>query len=136
MQRLNRFLSLPPSERRLAVKSASLLAFFRVALWLTPPRSLIDRVGARRPGKDEGPSPDQIGVAVRRAARHIPGSTCLVQALAASLLLSRAGRESHLRIGVMKADRPALSAHAWVESDGIVVVGGDESDAYHVLPTA
>ncbi len=65
--------------------------------------------------------------AVRAVARRLlPGRPCLSQALAAHLLLGRRGRASQLRIGVTKrADR--LAAHAWLEQDGRIVIGGAHS---------
>ena len=67
--------------------------------------------------------------AVTAAGRAVPGSNCLSEALTSWVLLSRAGHEPVLRIGVV-AEK--FAAHAWVECDGIVVFGGGVDD-YHVL---
>jgi hypothetical protein len=40
------------------------------------------------------------------------------------LLLKHVGHEAELRIGVAKNERGGLQAHAWVESNGEIVVGG------------
>jgi Transglutaminase-like superfamily len=71
--------------------------------------------------------------AVSRVSRAIPGATCLTQALAAQLLLSRRGLPSRLRIGVARGSGPALRAHAWLESDGVIVIGGSGVEAYTPL---
>jgi hypothetical protein len=71
--------------------------------------------------------------AVRRVSRAIPGATCLTQALAAQLLLARRGHSSRLRIGVARARGGGLRAHAWLESEGVVVIGGPGVEAYTPL---
>ena len=71
------------------------------------------------------------------ARRVVPAATCLPQALAAEALLTRGGLPADLRIGVMKEASGKLLAHAWVESDGRVVVGDLPGglDVYTRLPT-
>ena len=57
---------------------------------------------------------------------------CLVQAVAAEVMLNQAGHPRELRIGVANgADE--LIAHAWVESEGRVVIGEIELDRYAPL---
>ena len=53
----------------------------------------------------------------------IPDATCLTQAISAVVLLTRYGYASTLRIGVMKTGVARLSAHAWVDLDGRIVIG-------------
>jgi transglutaminase superfamily protein len=74
--------------------------------------------------------------AVRRVSRAVPGATCLTQALAAQVLLSRRGYASRLRIGVAHAPGDGLRAHAWLESDGLIVLGGAPVEAYTPLSAA
>jgi len=71
------------------------------------------------------------------AQRVIPRSTCLPQALAAESLLTRGGLPAVLQIGIMKTADGKLAAHAWVESDGRIVVGdlGRGMRDYTRLPT-
>jgi hypothetical protein len=61
---------------------------------------------------------------VARAARLVPGATCLTQGLAAHRLLARAGIPSRLRVGVRHGGGAELHAHAWVTSRGMTVLGG------------
>jgi len=50
-------------------------------------------------------------------------------------MLAQAGHPADLRIGVAKTPFGRLSAHAWVESDGHIVVGElRELSAYEPLP--
>src|SRR5690606_21028653 len=79
--------------------------------------------------------------AVRASGRRLWRSTCLVEALAAQMLLARHGVHSTLRIGV-EMDGEEFGAHAWVEVNGQVVVGGRRGRPYrllrdfaHLLPT-
>ncbi|MFO0982779.1 MAG: lasso peptide biosynthesis B2 protein [Planctomycetota bacterium] len=60
------------------------------------------------------------------AARHIPFATCLPQALAAQWLLARAGYRSELKLGIAPGAGRPVDAHAWLELDGEVVIGGPD----------
>lgn len=62
--------------------------------------------------------------AVKIAAGYVPGATCLVQCFVGSAMLARAGCAVEIRIGVLK-DPSGLPAHAWLESEGSVLLGGD-----------
>jgi hypothetical protein len=74
--------------------------------------------------------------AVGLVSRTVPGATCLTQALAAQVLLSRHGCGSRLRIGVARAAAGGLVAHAWLESGGMVVLGGPDIGSYTPLNLA
>jgi len=63
----------------------------------------------------------------------VPAASCLTQALAAHLLLCRRGLTPQLHIGVAKDQRDRLIAHAWVESEGRIVVGGTDLQRYTPL---
>ena len=73
--------------------------------------------------------------AVRTAARAIPAvSTCLTNALAAHVLLARRGYVSNLRIGVTRDEKGEFTAHAWLEQEGAILIGGDWSDGFTPMP--
>ncbi|MGH9900718.1 MAG: lasso peptide biosynthesis B2 protein, partial [Pyrinomonadaceae bacterium] len=61
--------------------------------------------------------------AVNTSARYVPGATCLPRALATKVLLARSGHRASLCFGVAKDAGGRLEAHAWVESQGRIVVG-------------
>jgi hypothetical protein len=66
--------------------------------------------------------------AVRAVARRMLGDRpCLSQALAVQWFLGRAGWETELHIGVVKQTDQALAAHAWLEGQGEVLIGGRSS---------
>ena len=138
MRHLGRFLLLPISERWLLLRAALLLGAIRVGLWLLPirtMRSLLDRAAAFfRVRETDYESTDVVVWAVEMAAEHMPRfDTCLTRALAAQVLLSRRGYPALLHIGVVKSAKGKFEAHAWVESDGRVVIGGHELERYTPL---
>jgi hypothetical protein len=109
----------------------------RVATWVLPfgvgRRLLIGKRRAMSPTVTR----DQVRWAMSRAQRVVPQATCLPQALAAEALLTRGGLPAELQIGVKKTPSGKLAAHAWVTSDGRIVVGdlGRELVTYTPLPT-
>ena len=68
-------------------------------------------------------SVDRVVWAVRAASPYLR-AVCLPQALATQVLLARRGFSSELRIGVIRLKQGNLLAHAWVESQERVVIGG------------
>jgi hypothetical protein len=75
--------------------------------------------------------------AVEAATRRLlPERPCLTQALAAYVLLSRRGSsDARLRIGVKRRPDGSLDAHAWLERDGIVLIGGAASPSSYSMLT-
>lgn len=79
----------------------------------------------------------QAAWAARTAGRWVlPDGPCLTQALVLQYLLLRRGEAStRLHIGVAKGSEGDLQAHAWVEKDGRVLVGGAGSpNSYEPFP--
>ncbi len=141
MRRLLKFLSLPGADRRLIVTTALLVFSVRLALWLLPFRLLHQAVtrmaGTPAPGKraDEQMLA-RIAWAVTAVSRLVPLATCLTQALAVQVLLGRRGYPANLRLGVARDKAGRFQAHAWVESEGRVVIGGSAAylQLYAPLP--
>jgi hypothetical protein len=108
-----------------------LLVVVRAGLWLLPfarLRGLLDTWVPHTGPTPVRPSATEIASAVVALGRRVPGTTCLVEALTADLLLRRYGYPSEVRIGVRRsAERPPglppLAAHAWVECGATVIVG-------------
>ena len=131
MSRLARFARLPRGERSLLVTTALLDAGFRLSAWLFPfkwVRRLVTRVTtlAPRTAVDVG----EIAAAVERSGRVVPYSNCLSQALTAHVLLTASGVEADIKIGVARGADGHVTAHAWVESGGSIVVGGAGSENF------
>ena len=128
MDQLSKFIQMPAADRSLLVASASLMAAVRLGLWLLPFQLLrrllakLEQTNLRRQSQPPAPV-DRIVWSVKVASRYIPAATCLTQALTANALLTRNGHPSDLRIGVAKVDGDQLEAHAWVESEGKILIG-------------
>lgn len=139
LTRLRSLWRFPADEQGHALRALGALAGVRLALWLLPfgrLRALIERLATAGAVARRAPDPARaraVRRAVDRAARTIPGSACLAQALTAELLLRRGGQPARVSIGVAPDGKP-LDAHAWVESAGVLVTG-DSADlgAYRTL---
>jgi hypothetical protein len=146
--------ALPASDRRLLTEAAALLFLVSLGASTLPfptLRRLLHLYGRSRRGQADELSRLEIRRivwAVTAAARRLPlRSTCLVEALAAEAMLARRGCACDLRFGVRTTDEvyqgssPAsraaagrLTAHAWIEHRGVVILGQLESlNDYSVL---
>ena len=127
MKQLGKFLRLPTSERRLLIDAAFLLLAIRLGLWLLPfqtLRRLLARIYATRTAKRTRVPVGRVVWAVDVVSWYMPGVKCLARALAAQMLLNQHAHPAHLRIGVARSESGQLQAHAWVESQGRIVLGG------------
>ena len=141
MKQIRKFLSLSTADRSLLLKSAFLLGVITLGLELrsfqTMQRfSMGKRQKTARVRHADRPLANRIAWAVRVASRYVPAATCLSQALAARMLLKQQGYPARLHIGVAKGERGQLEAHAWVESEGSIVVGNSRDlSRYTPLPS-
>ncbi len=135
---LARFRRRPAEQRRLLVRAGLMLGLMRIAIRL-PFRNVARAIGLHQGEAAESVAPEAvaraatIGWAVRAAATHTPWeSTCLVQGLAAAVLLRRHRIEGTLYLGVARDnDTPeGLSAHAWLRCGELVLTGGAERDRF------
>lgn len=137
MRLLDRWRRVPAARRSALRESLAAVILVRLCLHLLPWRMWARVVGspprAREIANSVQPTADDVIWAVGRVSRAVPGATCLTQALAAQLLLSRRGQTSQLRIGVTRAPHQRLRAHAWLERDGIIVIGAADVAAYTPL---
>jgi Transglutaminase-like superfamily len=110
------------------LEAAAALLIVRVGLWTLPFATLtriVDWVANPIERQRSAVEAGRIGRTVTAVARRLPlGMTCLVEALAAQAMLRRRGYVSTLRFGVRSGKNPrTIDAHAWLECDGLVVVG-------------
>lgn len=96
----------------------------RASAWLAAGRAWLPRQ-----------APVRVAYRIARVARWVPGASCLTQALAATSLLAWHGHASVVRYGV-RTTPAGLEAHAWVEHDGVVLVGGPVVDGFVPLEPA
>lgn len=140
MKRLQRLRSLDADERRLLLSASLLHAAIGAALLLLPFRAVRRLVKGLAKERGSQPQPgartlDQVAWAVGAAGRHLPlGKRCLTQALVAQVLLARRGQPACLRLGVARREDGEFRAHAWIESEGRIVVGGQGAAGYTALP--
>jgi hypothetical protein len=136
MRRLANFLALARSDRILFIQALVVLWGITIALSLLPFTMVLRLSNVRR---RRFPAPgltmERIAGSVLTVSRYVPRSTCLTRALAARALLALKGHASLLQLGVARANRHGIRAHAWVECDGTVVVGGPVSEDYSAFPS-
>ncbi len=120
------------SDQRLLIAALARVCCVRLGLWVLPFRVMkerVEKITSSAASSSGQPVTQNLRVvlrvasSVRRASRYVPAATCLTQALATQILLARRGQVSNLRIGVSKGQEGELKAHAWVESEGKIVMG-------------
>jgi hypothetical protein len=141
MYRIHKLLSLPLPERWLLVKAATLLGVVRLMLWLLPFSSARRLFGWVCQDSQrlvtEPASTQRLAWAVSVASRFVPGAShCLTQAIATEILLVRRGYPAKVCFGVLPKATASLVAHAWVESNGVIVIGGADAEQRYVKLTS
>jgi hypothetical protein len=134
MRIVRTFLGYSAHERHLVVQAWFVVAAIRVLLWVAPYRWVEARF-LKPPTATPGASPIDCARAVTRAATLVPNATCLVQALAGGWLVRSEGGRAELRFGVAKEDGD-FKAHAWLEGDAGILIGGSIAGAYLPLTHA
>jgi hypothetical protein len=141
MEQVRKFSSLSTADQILLLKSAFWLGMITLGLRVRSFQAM-QRFSMGTRQKTAGahhtdqPSADRIAWAVSVASRYVPAATCLPQALAVRMLLQQQGYPARLHIGVAKGEGGQLEAHAWVESEGRVVVGNSQDlSRYTPLPS-
>jgi hypothetical protein len=85
------------------------------------------------PELDERAVRDSVRWAVLTVAAHSPLEfVCFPQCLAACVLLRRQGIDSQLHYGIARKEGK-LMTHTWLESGGVIVIGGEVSEAFTEL---
>jgi len=132
---LKKMWRMPRQERGLLIQAWLLLIAADCALRLFPFTTLME-YGRRRSARRKHCSMDKslpvsrLARLVETAGRYCPaGTTCLKEALVLSWLLARRGLPATLRIGVGQ-QAGSFAAHAWLEQDGLIVLGDQGLDAY------
>jgi hypothetical protein len=124
---LVRLAKLSAADRCLLLESLLLMILVRAGLAVLPfptLRRALARLAGWIPSK--GPSRvERIPWSIRMGRRYLGrAASCLVQALSAQVMYARAGVAAQVRLGVRRNDNGSLLAHAWLEREGVVVLGG------------
>jgi hypothetical protein len=127
MRRALRFLQLSLADKAMLAGCLWRLASTYIALqtrgYHRASHDLTARLARRRPSGGQLPSAAKIIWAVRAAARVLPRTRCLAQAVTLHYLLARSGHASIIRIGITGDKALSLQAHAWVVRNGRIVIG-------------
>jgi hypothetical protein len=137
VKRYYKFLNLTAEERSLLMAAFVSLGLVRLGLKVLSFQGLRDLLAkfsrpVSRLQSADSASVDRVVWAVRVASPYLR-AVCLPQALATQVLLARRGFSSELRIGFTRAMGGRMSAHAWVECQGRVAIGGTGNMAGYIL---
>lgn len=136
MRSLYSFVILPGEKRTLAAQAAILLCCLRVLLAVLRLKQLQGFAASYARGltwmHKTKCDAEAIVWAVSVVARRLH-FTCLVNAIAAQSLLAAYGFQSQLHIGVT-CRQGAFAAHAWVERDNEIVIGGPAASVAEYTP--
>ncbi|GEM_PF-1613615 len=128
-----RFLALPPGEKALVAEAAAAVLLARAASAVLPPGRAAKAFRAKPRSRRHARR--RVVWAVEAAAARLAGKRgCLARSLAAYRLLGASGYDAEIHIGLRCAGG-SYDAHAWVVSEGDVLLGGP-FEAYQVPPPA
>lgn len=138
MKRLQKYFALPPAGRTIFLHSLVLLPAVTLLVWargFARTAALIRRLGRDGPGNRGGLDPREVARLVDAAA-SLTRARCLPRSLVLWHLLRHRGASAEVRMGVCKLADDSLSAHAWLELDGLPLNdGADVCERYAVLPS-
>ncbi|ORC32660.1 hypothetical protein B4O97_15995 [Marispirochaeta aestuarii] len=128
IERFKKFFLLTSAEKYLFLSSWLWLSRVRKSLRKKPFKTVLSNVNKlaekRKSVSNVKISADDISLAVERCSGIFHGNCdCLPKALAGRILFARYGYNTVLRIGAVRSSGSDFTAHAWLESDGKIVVG-------------
>lgn len=132
---LRRFMSLRARDRALVMRAAFWLLVSRAAVTIFPFSALLrwwPRIPGRRNDRSAMSAAD-CELAVARASRVVPASTCLVQAFAGAALLRRERLPATLTIHVGFREGHTFEAHARLCSESMVITGAGQATSWPVV---
>lgn len=121
MRRLRKYLALTPARRALVLHSLLLLPAVAVLLracGMARTTALLKRLGRRGEGDSSALAPQEIARLVEAAASLLR-VRCLPRSLVLWHFLRHRRAPAEVRLGVSKLADGGLSAHAWLEFDGL-----------------
>ena len=140
MGRIRKFIALSAADKRLLLGCVPIVATMRLGLTFLSYRRISRLMPAALAAETtEAVSREElrrIAWGVRTAARLVPRATCLTQALAAQFLLARHGQLSRIRVGVARDVEGRFLAHAWLVSNGYIIIGGSPAELGRFTPIA
>ena len=139
MRRLRKYFALSPSGRAIVLRSLMLLPMVTALLrvrGMAHTTVFLGRLGGRAEHDHGTLAPREVARLVNAAA-SVLRAHCLSRSLVLSHLLRNRGILTEIRLGVSKLSEEGLSAHAWVELNGLPINDGvDVSERYAALPSS
>lgn len=130
MKWVHKYISLSSQSRTLLIQAFLWLSLIHVGLRVIPLRHLHSVVKWAIANATHQKPSDEIQIeniiwAIETATSYVPGHPkCLARALSTKILMHQYGYPCNLQVGVAKDRNAGLSAHAWIEHDGQVLIGG------------
>ena len=140
MESVRNFFRLPFRKKRLIIEAAIFMLFTDLGLHLTSfqkLQSFYQHIFRPKKVRSQTNFPDksEIAWAIETTGQKLfEDDTCLVIALAGQSLLNYYGIPAKLLLGCLLGDEKTIFAHAWVESDGEVLIGGTEREISKYTP--
>lgn len=140
INQMRKFMALPVQEKKLYGSVTLWLLIIKLSLFLIPFGRLVVWLNWLNQHKSRPKDAQEIETvvqAIERSSRLLPWwqINCLPQALVGHMLLRRRGFNVQLKIGVCKNFDKKLSAHAWLEYGGRVVLGdGRDLKSFTAFP--
>ncbi len=119
------------------IEAALVLALTRASLPIVGLKNVRRLLGPATRGFARTSSLDERNILrlLGGASRVCPiGSTCLTGALTGQVLVRGAGIETRLCVGVMRDAQNQFQAHAWLERDSRVILGGSHEEIGQWIP--
>lgn len=123
IRKLHQFLQLSWPDRWLLIHAGWWLGLITLGLRVMRLQTLQRLLLKRATRRASNVPAQRLAWAVRAASRFVPAATCLPQTLAAQVLFIQHGYPAELQIGAAKRPNGTLEAHAWLTSNGEIVLG-------------
>ncbi len=132
MEHLSKLGALSSRDKRLMIPVASGIFLTRFLLWTISYKRVLQFhswtmsiFSTHGTIQNELEYTNRIVLLVNGVGRRVLGSKpCLPQALVTLWFLGRSQIDAHLKIGVTRGKSGEFLAHAWIESNGDIVIGG------------
>ena len=138
MRRLRKYLALSPAGRAIVLRSLVLLPAVALLLrvrGMARTQAWLARLGSVAAGDASGLTPDEVAALVGATA-PILQARCLSRSLLVCRFLRDRSKRVEVRLGVSKLADGSLSAHAWVECEGLPLYDSpDVIERYVALPS-
>jgi len=141
VRKVKTFFLLKDNRKILLMEALCFLGLARLALLIFDFKMIAPHLGKRTeytpPAREEKclrREAGKVGWAVATMSRYTPWeSKCLVQAMAAKIMLNRRKIRNTLYLGVAKDEVGHMIAHAWVKCGGIPLTGAMSAEKFTVV---